>query len=84
MKKAFSFMEIMIGVALIAIFFLVFISWTKNSQNYLNKLNKYYDNRNELINKVERGEGAETRITGNIYLKTVSVNNLSLDYISRK
>ncbi len=80
-NKGFSLIEIIITVGLTTIFMLIFFNWYKTYNKSIREAAVYYDDRAELINKAELGAGSETEVTKNIYLKTVSANNLVLEYL---
>jgi hypothetical protein len=81
MKKAFSYLEILITIGLITICFLIFYGWQQGYTKNIKVINQYYQDRTTLINQAEQGFGAEALLTNNIYLKTTSVNNLQLEYL---
>jgi hypothetical protein len=81
LKKAFLYLELLMTIALLGIFLTLFFSWYKGYVFSVKNLKQYYQDRNQLVNLAEKGEGATVLVTKNIYLKTVSVNNLSLQYL---
>lgn len=81
MKKGFSLIEILITVTLLVPFLVVVGFWTKSFYTHTGSLKKFYADRNVLINKVELKEGIEKKVSENLYLKTVTQNSLSVEYL---
>lgn len=81
MRKGFSLLELLIAVALLVPFLIVVGFWSKSFFTNAGSLKKFYADRNILINKVELKEGSERKVSANLYLKTVSQNALSVEYM---
>lgn len=84
MKKGFSQLEIIIVVCLIVPFLLIISYWSKVFFDNIGRLKQYYLDRNNILNRVANYEGEEKLVTKNIYLKRVSENTISVEYLIYK
>lgn len=84
MKKGLSMLEILIAVCILVPFFIMAASWYQAFYKNIAVQEDYYVQKDLLITKAELGVGQEQKITDNVYLKTVSQNNLTLEYLIYK
>ncbi len=81
MKKAFSYLEILIAVSLAAIFFLLLVAWYGSFSRKMARTESYYTERNYLINKAEEALSFSSVTSGNLIAGEVSTNNLVIEYL---
>ncbi len=85
MKKAFSLLEILMTVFLIAIFLLLFSGWAKRSGKTLSEIEDYYlRGKKEILEEIRQGNGETAVLTSNIVLKIVTVNGRTFEYLKYK
>lgn len=83
MKKGFSYLEVLIAVSLLAIFFLLFVSWYSSFVRKMDRAENYYKDRNYLINKAEEALFSEnTSVNGELHREVIVTNNSSMEYLT--